>query len=90
MKADIHTEAKFLIVDDQYPNIELLERILKRAGYNQILSTIDSTKFLDIYRQYQPDIILMDLHMPEVDGFDLLLAMKEVISRDEYIPIFNC
>lgn len=83
----IFSEAKFLIVDDQMQNVELLERFLKRAGYHQILSTVDPGKFLNIYHTFQPDIILMDLHMPELDGFDLLYALQGIIPKDEYIPI---
>lgn len=83
----IYGEAKFLIVDDQLQNVELLERILTRAGYHNIKRITDSTKFLNMYHEYQPDIILLDLHMPKLDGFDLLHALQGLISSDEYIPI---
>jgi putative two-component system response regulator len=81
------TEAKFLIVDDHMGNLELLERILMRAGYHQILCTLDPTQFLSLFQEYKPDIILMDLHMPQIDGFELLDDLKELISEDEFVPI---
>lgn len=87
MKENIYAEAKILIVDDQLQNIELLIRILKRGGYSNILSTTEPTRFMAIYEEYQPDLVLLDLHMPELDGFELLSALEEVTSLDEYIPV---
>lgn len=87
LEDQIFKDAKFLIVDDQIQNIELLERILKRAGYQNIISTMDPMNFLDLYHQHQPDIILLDLHMPKLDGFELLSALNNLITEDEYVPI---
>lgn len=79
--------AKFLIVDDQMHNIELIERILNRNGYNRMRSTTDSKRFLSLFQEYNPDIIILDLHMPDFDGFELLKALSGIIPPDEYLPI---
>jgi putative two-component system response regulator len=83
----VQADAKILIVDDQIPNIDLLERILIRAGYKQILSTSDPIKFISIFKEFNPDIILMDLHMPKLNGIDLLHATKEWMNESDYIPV---
>lgn len=87
MRTNILKDSKFLIVDDQVSNVELLERIFRRAGYHDIVSTTDSHEFLNLYYELQPDIVLLDLHMPNLDGFELLTALKSLIPENEYVPI---
>jgi putative two-component system response regulator len=83
----IQSDAKILIVDDQIPNIDLLERILIKAGYKQILSTSEPVQFISTFQEFRPDIILMDLHMPKLDGVDLLHAMKKWVNENDFIPV---
>src|SRR5690606_3336581 len=61
--------ARFLLVDDEEPNLRLLERILERAGYTQYKSTTDPRDALPIFLEFEPDLVLLDLHMPHIDGF---------------------
>ena len=61
--------SKILIVDDKPANVLLLEKILKQQGYQSIQSTTDSRRAAKIYRQYKPDLVLLDLKMPHLDGF---------------------
>ncbi|MGD8595308.1 MAG: response regulator [Gammaproteobacteria bacterium] len=68
---------QILIVDDEPFNIALMEKILKRAGYSQIASTDDSRQAIAMCNQYRPDIVLLDLRMPEMDGFDVMRCMNE-------------
>ena len=68
---------KILIVDDEPFNIALMEKILKRAGYSQVISTADSRKAVTMCHEQQPDIVLLDLRMPGVDGFDVMRSMNE-------------
>lgn len=84
---DLKYDAKILIVDDHFQNVELLEKILTRAGYHRIISTMESKQFMSIYYDFKPDIILLDLHMPDVDGFELLSDIRKTMAEDEYIPI---
>ncbi len=83
----LNFDAKILIVDDQLQNVELLERILTRAGFKRIISTVESIQFLSVYHEFKPDIVLLDLHMPEVDGFELLSNIRKSMIKDDYIPI---
>lgn len=78
---------RFLMVDDQEVNLRLLERILSREGYQQLVQTQDSTQVVNLVRTQRPDIILLDLHMPGMDGFQVLQALQEVIPPDDYLPI---
>lgn len=79
--------AKFLIVDDQEYNISLLQRILTRAGYTNLAATTDPNRLEELYREQKPDIVLLDLHMPDIDGFTALRYLREWTPEGEYLPI---
>jgi putative two-component system response regulator len=64
--------AKILVVDDQKENVLLLERILEQAGYTKVTSTTDSSEVVALCSQALPDLILLDLHMPDPDGFEVM------------------
>jgi signal transduction histidine kinase len=72
MRDDELTTAKILIVDDQLANVRLLERLLETAGYRQLSSTTDAREALARDRAFQPDLILLDLLMPHLDGVAVL------------------
>lgn len=74
-------QASLLIVDDQEVNIHLLRRILQMEGFEQIISTTDSRQAADIYLQHQPDLVLLDLNMPHMDGFSVLEALHTLPGR---------
>ncbi len=78
---------KILIVDDAEANLKLLEDLLTREGFHQIISTTDSTRALDLFIAFQPDLILLDLMMPELDGYAVLEILSRHIPKDEYLPI---
>jgi putative two-component system response regulator len=65
-------DARILIVDDEESNVALLEAILERAGYQNVASTTDSREVETLFARTTPDLILLDLHMPEPDGFTLM------------------
>ncbi|HQQ64244.1 MAG TPA: response regulator [Pseudomonadales bacterium] len=83
--ADI-LHAKILVVDDQAANVLLLERILKDAGYMDVTSTMDPCAVCDLYRQHHYDLILLDLKMPVMDGFEVMEELAE-IGHDAYLPV---
>ena len=78
---------KILIVDDQLPNIILLENILNLTGFNEILSTTDSTSALEKIETHKPDILLLDLMMPEVTGFDILAELEKTAETRDFMPV---
>lgn len=81
------TDARILIVDDQEPNVLLVQSLLKDEGYEHIRTTLDSRQVLDIYREFQPDLIVLDLQMPYVDGYGVMRQLREYIPRQVYLPI---
>jgi putative two-component system response regulator len=79
--------AKILIVDDQEHNISLLERILGKAGFMHIFSTVDPHRIQQLLVEVEPDIILLDLHMPGIDGIQALQLIRQQVGEDSYLPV---
>jgi len=79
-------KAKLLIVDDQLANVLLLERLLRGAGYSDISVTQNSTEVLELHRQNRYDLILLDLNMPEMNGFQVMEALK-IIETGGILPV---
>ena len=79
-------QGKILIVDDKDVNILLLERMLEGAGYVSIESTMNPSEVCDLHRKNHYDLILLDLQMPGMDGFQVMDALKE-IEPDGYLPV---
>jgi adenylate cyclase len=79
-------KAKILIVDDLPANVLLLEQMLKGAGYVAVASALDSRTVCDLHRKNRYDLILLDLLMPFMDGFEVLQGLKE-IEKDGYVPV---
>ena len=78
--------AKILVVDDQEPNVRLLEGILSGAGYARIASTMDPHEVCELHRKNRYDLILLDLLMPGMDGFQVMEGLKQ-IEIDGYLPV---
>lgn len=83
--ADI-LHAKILIVDDQEANISLLERMLSAAGYDSVTSTMEPTQVCELHLINHFDLILLDLQMPGMDGFQVMENLKE-IEKGGYLPV---
>ncbi|MDH5718057.1 MAG: response regulator [Spirochaetia bacterium] len=77
---------RVLIVDDNQINVILIEKILKNAGYQNITTTTDSTKVTELYKQNKYDLILLDIRMPNMDGFEVMSQLKK-IENESYLPI---
>jgi putative two-component system response regulator len=78
--------ARILIVDDEPDNVEMLRRMLEREGIGRIESTTDSREVASLYVQQRPDLILLDLQMPHLDGLDVMAQLNE-IAEASYLPI---
>jgi len=78
--------ARILIVDDQEPNVNLLEQMLREAGYTSVVSTMDPHEVCALHRKNRYDLILLDLQMPGMDGFQVMEALK-VNDANGYLPV---
>jgi signal transduction histidine kinase len=79
-------QGKILIVDDQQSSISLLEKLLRGAGYLSVSSTTRPEEVCELHRQNQYALILLDLHMPGMDGFQVMESLK-TLGPDCYLPI---
>ncbi len=78
--------ARILVVDDQEANVRLLTRLLTEAGYTQVSSTMKPGEVCALHRRQDFDLILLDLQMPEMDGFAVMEALK-TNERDAWLPV---
>ncbi|SFI42397.1 PAS domain S-box-containing protein [Collimonas sp. OK307] len=79
-------KASILIVDDQEANVLLLEKMLRNAGYERITSTMDPRTVCPLHLEHRYDLILLDLQMPDMDGFQVMEGLKE-IETTGYLPV---
>jgi PAS domain S-box-containing protein len=78
--------ASILIVDDQKSNVHLLEQLLLEAGYTNVSSTMDPREVCALHRENDYDLILLDLQMPGMDGFQVMAALK-TDEVESYLPV---
>lgn len=80
-------KSKILIIDDQQANIEVLVDLLELKGYTNVHSLIDSTKALSVIESIKPDVVLLDLMMPVMSGFDVMEQLNEHQLMGYFMPI---
>ncbi len=80
-----YQQAKILIVDDEELIVTLLEDTLITAGYPQVRTTTDPRHAIAVYNDWQPDLVLLDLHMNDLDGFEVIAALSNI--EQDYLPI---
>ncbi len=78
--------SKVLVVDDNAANVELLEMMLNLAGYDNVQVTTDSRQVKSLFLEQQFDLILLDIRMPHLDGFQVMAQLSELVE-DDYVPI---
>ena len=79
--------ARLLIVDDNVASVCLLTNILNRLGFRVIESTTDSRNTFPLVESFQPDLILLDLNMPHLDGFAVMQRLAKAIPRVNFLPV---
>ena len=79
-------DATIMLVDDEPIIVEILKSVLEDAGYHRFIETSDSTRALDLLRDNTPDLVLLDVNMPEVTGLDILNGMRGDQAL-EHIPV---
>src|SRR5690606_14027854 len=79
--------ARILIVDDEEANLLVLRRMLERAGYSHLQTVSDSTLAVERFLSFEPDLLVLDLHMPHPDGFEVMAQIEPLVGPDSYVPI---
>lgn len=79
-------DSKILVVDDEKSNVKLLEYLLQQSGYHSIRSTTDPREAEQIYKEFRPDLVLLDFNMPYMDGIEVMEKIKE-IEKETYPSI---
>lgn len=85
MREDL-SNARILIVDDEKAYVQLLEHFLEAAGYRDVRSTTSAHEVVALVDSFRPDLILLDLHMPDIDGIELLQQLRPY-TADGLLPI---
>src|ERR1051325_2472056 len=78
--------AAVMMVDDEPTTTEVLQAFLENEGYQHFITTSESVRAMDLIASENPDVVLLDLNMPEVSGFDILRLMRGH-NRFRYIPV---
>ncbi|MGZ4724531.1 MAG: response regulator, partial [Ilumatobacteraceae bacterium] len=79
-------DARILVVDNDAINVTVLTKLLGRVGIGHTEGVTDSSQVMDRVRAFEPDLILLDLHMPDPDGYALLAQISE-LAHDSYLPV---
>ena len=79
--------ARILIIDDEPTNVQLMERILKRGGFTNVRSISDPRRALALHAEFSPDLVLLDLHMPHLDGFMVLDQLTRRAQEGSFEPV---
>lgn len=79
--------ARILAVDDEAANLSLVERAFRREGFQQIATFLDARDALAEFAARPPDLVLLDLMMPGVDGYELLESFRRLTAETDYLPI---
>ncbi len=79
--------ARILIVDDEPANLEFLDDLLRLEGYDAITTTTDPVEALALLDDRPPDLVLLDLHMPGMDGFEMMREIRRRTPDDDFLPI---
>jgi putative two-component system response regulator len=86
IEADL-SNARVLVVDDEHANVRLLERLLSRWGFADVVSTTSSARAVALCRKSRPDILLLDLQMPDPNGFRLMELLADEIQGPTRLPV---
>ena len=81
------TSARILLVDDQQANLDLIGTFLGDAGYTDLHSTHDPRTVCQLVETLAPDLVVLDLHMPHLNGFEVMAALRPLIPPTTYLPI---
>lgn len=78
---------RILVVDDEIANVRALLKILRRMGYEQVEGITDSRQVMETFEDFDPDLLLLDLRMPHMDGFEILERLDRRVPDHDYRPV---
>ncbi len=81
-----HPGARLLVIDDEQANLDLMGRVLRRVGYERLTMTTDPTWALEHLVDLAPDLVLVDLHMPDIDGLEVLRRLRTLVTPGDLLP----
>ncbi len=87
MTASPLSEASLLLIDDEEANLDLLEGLLLGEGYYRITRVSDARQAIPEFEACGPDLVLLDLHMPFVSGYEVLDGIRRRVASDDYLPV---
>lgn len=87
MEGNLLTSSRILIVDDQESNVALLEGILQEEDFTSFRGVTDAREALPAFIEYVPDLILLDLQMPFLEGFEVMKQVRACLSPNDFLPI---
>lgn len=85
--SDDLSDARIVVVDDEPANVRLVERILEPVGYSNVVTSTDPRHALPLCEEEAPDLVLLDLVMPYLDGFELYEQLSEALPGFKYVPV---
>jgi EAL domain-containing protein (putative c-di-GMP-specific phosphodiesterase class I) len=85
--ARLFADARILVVDDVDANVMLLERLLRSAGIAEVEGLTDPRRVAERCVEWQPDLVMLDLHMPDMDGVAVLEALRATLPDDSFVPV---
>ena len=81
-----HPGSRIVVVDDEQANLDLIDRVLARQGYRHVVLTTDPRWMLQNLDDLAPDLLVLDLHMPDMDGFEVLRRLETAIPAADFVP----
>jgi putative two-component system response regulator len=85
--AEVFTDARLVVIDDHQPNVFALEALLEQWGVARVWSTTRSAEAVALVAEHEPDLVLLDLHMPAPDGFEVMAQLRALDDRGAPLPV---
>jgi len=79
--------ARLLLIDDEPANVGFLRHVLETEGYGELITMTDSTEAVARFREFDPDLVVLDLMMPHLDGFGVLEHIRGLLQPGAYLPV---
>lgn len=86
MRKDQRSSARIMVVDDEPQNVRYVTDVLQWAGYEKVEGLTDPAEAVTRFHDFHPDLVILDLLMPGMDGFEVMDAMRDTVGEDVYLP----